>query len=79
MENNNILIEVEYKNNKIEEITMYKLHDVNERTTYTKSKRGLNKALEEIKASFNDDTKYNDILNIFEKYNIRYHSYCALD
>ena len=61
------------------DITVYDIKDINETTAYTKTKRNLKKCWQEIEKTFNNDTKFNDVINLFGKYNIRYHRYCGLD
>lgn len=73
LKNDNILVIFE------NDITVYDLKDINDITAYTKTKRNLKKCWDDIEKLFNDNTKFNDIINNFGKYNIRYHRYCGLD
>lgn len=74
LKNENIIIIYDER-----DITVYKLQDINETTAYTKSKRGLKKCWQEINKTFNNNTTFNDITNMFGKYNLKYHRYCGLD
>lgn len=77
--------ELRLKNNYImiiydkNDITIYKLKDINDTTAYTKTKRNLKKCWQEIEKNFNNKTQFNDITELFLKYNIKYHRYCGLD
>ncbi len=51
----------------------------NEPTTITISKRGLKKAVEEVKKAFREDWKLSDFENVLEECKIKMHSYCAVD
>lgn len=51
----------------------------NDPSFYTKSKRGLKKAWEEIENKFTNETKFGDITTILMKTNIDYRQYCARD
>lgn len=72
LSNENIIVEYDKK-----DITVYQLHDINETTAFTKSKRNLNKCWDEIKKTFSDKTEFNNITNLFGKYNIKFHRYCG--
>ena len=74
LRNDNILII--YDNS---DITVYKLKDINETTAYTTSKRNLKKCWEEINSTFNEETDFNNITNMFGKYNLKFRRYCGLD
>ena len=74
LKNSEIMISFEDK-----DITMYKLQDINETTLYTTSKRNLTKAINEIKATFNDITSWQDIVAILNKYDMKYRRFCGLD
>lgn len=74
LNNKNIIVEYDER-----DITVYQLHDINETTAYTKSKRNLSKCWNEIKETFSSITGFNDITELFIKYNIKYHRYCGLD
>lgn len=77
--NKNLEIMFEYTNEKLSEITFWDLTDVNDKTGYTKSKRGLKKALNDINKKWNDNTTFKDILTILDKNNIKYRTYYGLD
>lgn len=77
--------EIRLKNNYIHliydgnDITVYDIKDINDTTAYTKTKKNLEKCWQETEETFNNDTKFKDIINLFQKYDIRYHRYCGLD
>lgn len=72
LSNEKIIVEYDER-----DITVYQLHDINETTAYTTSKRNLNKCWDEIKKIFSDTTEFNTITNLFGKYNIKYRRYCG--
>lgn len=74
LKNDNILIVYDNR-----DITVYDLKDINETTAYTTSKRNLKKCWDEIVSDFNDEKIFNNITNMFSKYNIKYRRYCGLD
>lgn len=46
---------------------------------YTNNVRGIKKAISEIEKSFNDNTTMYGLIDICDKYNLKPHSYCAMD
>lgn len=66
-------------NKEGKELTGIDLTDLNNMPSfYTKTKRGVNKAWEELNASFNKETNYSTALEIIFK-KVRVHTYCAMD
>lgn len=66
-------------NEEGKELTGIDLTDLNNVPSFfTKTKRGVNKAWEELNASFNEGTKYSTALDIILK-KVRVHTYCAMD
>lgn len=51
----------------------------NEPTAFTRNIRGLEKAWSEVKDNFDKTWMFNNVLDIFDKYKLNYHSYCAVD
>lgn len=74
LKNENIIVEYDEK-----EITIYQLNDINETTAYTKTKRNVRKCWNECLKTFNCETEFTNITDLFRKYNIRFHKYCGLD
>ena len=77
--NENLELMFEYIDGKLSEITFWDLKDVNDKTGYTKSKRGLKAALNDINNAWSEQTTFKDILTILEKNNIKYRTYYGLD
>ena len=77
--NKNLQIMYEYVNGRLSEITFWDLADINDRTGYTKSKRGLKNVLNDINRIWSEQTTFKDIINILDKNSMKYRTYCGLD
>lgn len=77
--NNNLELMFEYTNGRLSEITFWDLKDINDKTGYTKTKRGLKNALNDINKTWNEQTTFKDILNILDNNKIKYRTYYGLD
>lgn len=51
----------------------------NEPSFYTKWEKWVKKTWEEISNIFNDNFTINNLYEILDKNNVKYHSYCAMD
>ena len=76
-------ITIDYENGKLEKIFCKDLTDrYNEPCIYTKTKRGLDKAVVEvirIVSEKKQETTIRDLQDLFDSMNIRTHYYCAMD
>lgn len=79
IKNKNLELMFEYTNERLSEITFWDLTDVNDKTGYTKSKKGLKNALNDINKIWDEKTTFKDILIILDKNNVKYHTYYGLD
>ena len=77
--NKNLDLMFEYTNGRLNEITFWDLTDVNDKTGYTKSKKGLKNALNDINKTWNDQTTFKDILIILDRNSVKYRTYYGLD
>ena len=77
MENKNCEIVFEEQTKKI---CGYDFVDVdNQPAFYTNKKRNYKKSKEFIEKSFTQETKYRDVINWLEDFNMEVHSYCMMD
>jgi len=51
----------------------------NEPAFYSKGKRGVRAAWDEIKAEFNDETRMHDVIALLQRNGIRTHYWCMVD
>ena len=77
--NKNLKIMYEYVNGRLSEITFWDLTDINDKTGYTKSKRGLKNVLNDINGIWSEQTTFKDIINILDKNSMKYRTYYGLD
>lgn len=70
---------VEYRESEKEIFARDLTDQYNEPAMYTKSKRGLAKAWEAVKAQFNESTTMSGVLHILWDKNIKTHSWCMMD
>ena len=76
---NNLLVSVEIREDKKEVFARDLTDQYNEPAMYTTSKRGLNKAIEALKASFSETTNFHAVLNTLRDNGIKTHTWCMMD
>lgn len=75
----NNLVSIEIKEDEKDIFALDLTDHYNEPAMISRSKRGIEKAIDAIKESFSEKTRLYDVISILQKNNVRTHCWCMVD